>query len=172
MKTIFFSTVQRIVIRVFFIFAVSIFSVCLVQTATATIDDTVPLRQPATIYTEEQLQDLMGPSIVRIIQHIEGKAQIPSFIIDIENRTISLDNGDPIVFDDIDENIIGTGFIVSPNGHILTNAHFVSDVTSKLAIITPYIQTAVQEAENVVSESIEDDVAFYIFTPLTDTYCN
>ena len=161
MKTNFFSTVQRIVIRVFFIFAVSIFSVCLVQTATAAIDDTVPLRQPAqTIYTEEQLQDLMGPSIVRIIQHIEGKAQIPSFVIDIENRTISLDNGDPIVFDDIDENIIGTGFIVSPNGHILTNAHFVSDVTSKLAIITPYVQTAVQEAEDVVSESIEDDMAF------------
>jgi len=163
-----FCNTRKLASRFFLVFLAFFLSFCLVQTAfavneeAAVSEEIVPLEQSSQdIYTERQLQDIVSPSVVRIIQHVEGKALIPSFIIDVENHKISVDKTKKAAsLSGISENIVGTGFIISPNGHILTNAHFISDATVKLAIVTPYIEKAVIEAENLTNENIEDDEAF------------
>jgi len=115
------------------------------------------------LYTENQLQKFVSPSIVRIVQHIQGTAQIPLFIIDFTKHTISIDkNKNTTRVTDVNTNIIGSGVIVSPNGHILTNAHLVSDMASKLAIIDPFMREDILKAGDVASDNIEKDKAFSI----------
>lgn len=107
-----------------------------------------------TGYDKDDLLGLIQPSVVRILQHVEGTATIPSFIVDGEKGTIAVDPlKEPIILTAVNENILGTGFFVSSAGHILTNSHTVSDSTVKLAIVFSFIQ------QSLIKETGEEDVS-------------
>jgi S1-C subfamily serine protease len=98
-------------------------------------------------YSEEELSHILKHTTVRILQHVEGSVEIPSFIIDSEKKTVAIDPlKKPTVISGISENILGTGFFVSSDGYIATNAHFVSDAVSKTVIIDSFVKNAISEA--------------------------
>ncbi|MCK5027216.1 MAG: trypsin-like peptidase domain-containing protein, partial [Candidatus Pacebacteria bacterium] len=107
------------------------------------------------IYTESELFDLMTPASVKILQHVEGTVTIPSFVIDPENKTVVVDAvKEPTVLENISEDLLGTGFFVSPDGYIITSSYAVSLTASKLVIIDSFIQRAISEA--VDGENVEE----------------
>ncbi len=124
--------------------------------------ETITLSQEAqedskerSVYAESELFDLMSPSTVRILQHVEGTVTIPSFVIDPKKQTIAVDiTKEPTVLENISENLLGSGFFVSSDGYIITNAHTVSLTARKLVIIDSFIQHAIFEATE--GENVEE----------------
>jgi len=99
-------------------------------------------------YSEQELSSLLKPSIVRIVQSVKGSATIPSFII--KDGMIAVDkNKKPATIPVENINILGSGFFVSEDGYILTNAHFVSETSSKLMVINSFVKKSIEEEKLV-----------------------
>ncbi|MDP3771977.1 MAG: serine protease [bacterium] len=98
----------------------------------------------AANFSADELEDIVTPAVVRVIQHISGTVVLAGFSVDAASLTFTpapLQKKIPI-----DVYASGAGFFVNPDGYALVSARTVSLEGAKQVLITRTIEMALSQS--------------------------